>query len=151
MNMILLKKTFSLEQLENSLKSFEQQDKTNNHYNYRRAKLAELEEEILFLKQQGDYEDCIPIYKKLIYIEPNYKDYYLQMADVHILIGDLSTALTYQNKARQLDISDPDAACRLEAMQISKGFILLKNNLMEETQIKCLESCISGDSYTYLK
>lgn len=129
---LTLKHKTSIKLFEDSLKLLEINQKQTKFNNLKQEKVKEIEKEISILKEKDLLEECIPLYKKLIYISNN-KDYYLKLSDIFLLLGDLSSSMSYY-KSYIESKNDKNTKQLLNdkyfQMTITKGII----NIMEESK-----------------
>lgn len=159
-NKILIKKA-SID-LENSLKLFEVKESTNDYHSIKINKIKEIKLEINNLISNYEYEDCIPLIKKLIFFDDkNSYNYYL-MSDVLIMIGDVSTSLSYRKKGFKLESSDKlsentiDLQIKnnnklLNYMNFTKGIISLIKNLLDPSLLHTLSDNMDEKTFYYLR
>lgn len=73
-------------------------------------------------------EECFILYKKLLFLDSENVQVLVQLSQLYLQMYDISSAITYLKKAKDLDPYNDDITNKLESLQFAKGIIMLKND-----------------------
>lgn len=73
-------------------------------------------------------EQCIPLYKKILFLSPKNLNILIEVSDLYLQLNDISSAITYLKRAKELNPGNDAILSKLESLQFAKGVIFLKDD-----------------------